>query len=638
MSEIGNIYARYGEALEWGIEDFERSRKQALDAIRQLYRPFLEALVCKCSEFGGDESSRRAEILRVFREQFNDGHPDVSFAAIDGTCGKEQLSELMVFYGASYAQNGTLNVGDRLGRLAYTRWTPSEDTSFVAYLPIPLNALSELQDEDWLFRADDEERSAVTMIHTGLMQLAEIFLAYKRVMSEDRPPRIVLLDRSLSSIFLSSDVMHLVRQRRPDRQTLGWIGAYIPRWGRIFEPADGLVAHAHPMNGSLQIPSLRGNALNERIVAEMTDFWQVGMTGEREVGRSLPIHQLSLPNVSQEELRDRIRRAANDYQVFDLEGDMVKPSVTQGWQGHRRTLRQRWYDLRLLFEDTCERLFRERRLDALQLTYPEGGGTPGTKWMDDNDIRFLVGVGLRLLIEVCWQRRVLLIGIVKDSASRFLFKNYLSVLDASGLLSVPRAPKLVGTDRTICEMIALVDTELTAPWSTIEIDGVFMTLRALMDPDTGSPLIQGVRGDVLAPGDGLFLRSLVHLFLQRRGNKASPLMGHVLFMDRIAYPYFDAQRRLPNAIVTRSSSVHPIMHLSCRDKNEGHEITLVVTDFLTRNIFPEAIGQPDPLHRADLGAKALGKQIQHLVNASIERFRQNPLAWSFRDIRAGRAR
>ena len=68
---------------------------------------------------------------------------------------------MMVFYGGSYAQNGTLNVADGAGRLSYSRWTPSEDTSFVAYLPIPLNSLSDITDDDWLFRADDDERASV---------------------------------------------------------------------------------------------------------------------------------------------------------------------------------------------------------------------------------------------------------------------------------------------------------------------------------------------------------------------------------------------------------------------------------------------------------------------------------------------
>ncbi|MBC7223801.1 MAG: hypothetical protein H5T59_05950, partial [Anaerolineae bacterium] len=295
--------------------------------MRQLYDPFLKKLVCNFSDLAADRSSRRTQALRRFREYFNNGRADADFAAIDGTCGKEQLSEMMVFYGASYAQNGTLRIADEPGTLSYARWTPSEDTSFVAYLPVPLNALSEFQDEDWLFRADDEERSTVATVHTGLMQLAEIYLAYKRLTSQERPPCVLLLDHSLSSILLSSDVMHLVRPYRPDRQTLGWIGAYIPRWGREFEPADGLVAHAHPMNQSLQVPSLRSNALAERLTAEITNFWQIGMTGEREPGHALEIASLQLPGVDKDDLRNRLEKASKRYGAFEVVGELIKPVV-----------------------------------------------------------------------------------------------------------------------------------------------------------------------------------------------------------------------------------------------------------------------------------------------------------------------
>lgn len=637
MSEIGNIYARYGEALNWGIDDFEQARKSALEAVRELYDPFLSTLVRRYDALADESSPQRANILRIFREQFNDGRPEASFAAIDGTSGKEQLSEMMVFYGASYAQNGTLNVGDSGGRLSYARWTPSEDTSFVAYLPVPLYSLAELDDQDWLFRADDGERSAAAMIHTGLMQLAEIYLAYRRVTSEDRPPRIVLLDHSLSSTMLSCDVMHLVHEYRPDRATLGWIGAQVPRWGRPFEPADAVVAHAHPMNKQLQVPSIRGNALAEHLVAAMTDYWQIGMTGERDLGRDIDLRTLQTPGIAAADLRSRISSMESELGLFRLDGDYVRP-VPLGTGPQARTLRQRWNDLRALFDTTCELLFRERRLDALQLTYAPNQGRSGRKWMDDNDVRFLVGLGLRLLIEVCWQKRVLLIGIAKDSASRFLSKNFLSVADCTGMLSVPRDPELRGTDRTICEMIPLVDPALGAPWSTVEIDACFMTLRALMDPQTGQATIQGVRGDVVIPSDGLFMRSLVQLFLRRRSTKSSPLMGHVLFMDRIAYPYFDARSRTSSPITVRGGALHPMIRLSGAEPNVAQDLSMVITDFLTKNLFPEAIGQPDPLHRADQGAKALGKQINHLVGASIERFRQNPLAWSFRDNRDRRSR
>src|SRR5688572_21319114 len=120
--------------------------------------------------------------------------------------------------------------------------------------------------------------------------------------------------------------------------------------------------------------------------------------------------------MSADALRKRVDGASRHYGACELQGDEVaaKNSLQNG---QPRTLRQRWYDLRRLFEPTCNRLFRERRLESLQLTYPQGSGRRGPRWMDTNDLKFLIGLGLRLLIETCWRKRILLLGIAKDSAS-----------------------------------------------------------------------------------------------------------------------------------------------------------------------------------------------------------------------------
>jgi hypothetical protein len=203
------------------------------------------------------------------------------------------------------------------------------------------------------------------------MQLAEIYLAYRRI-TEDNPPRIVLLDHTLSSILLSNDVMHLVHAYRPTTQALGWIEAQIDVWGRQFEPADALVAHAHPMDRSLSVPSWPMNALAECVVARLTDFWKIGETGERDPGTPLPIDTLLRDSefpLDRDRLVERLTSSTEKHRAFPVQRDRVVP-IDSLQNGQARTLRQRWYDLRLLFESVCEALFRERRPHALQLRYP----------------------------------------------------------------------------------------------------------------------------------------------------------------------------------------------------------------------------------------------------------------------------
>jgi hypothetical protein len=637
MSEIGDIYGRYHDALEQSLDDYTAERQTALEALQSLYTPVFQNLIRRYHWMHDRESPQWEHVLETLRDRYGAGSETITFAAIDGTCGKEVLSEMLVFYGASYAQQGQLVVDPSGHRIEYRRWSPSEDTSVVAYLPIPLSRLDMNSDDQWLYQTDDTDRATASVAHTSLMQLAEVYLAYRRV-HEDNPPRVILLDHSLSSMLLSNDVMHLVGPYRPDRQTLGWIGADIEIWGRPFEMADALIAHAHPMNRALNIPSARANALAERLVAQLTDFWTIGETGERDPGQPLDLATLATQGWfggDESRLRNRIQNmppspAESGYGVIRLTGTNVEP-VNRLGNGQPKTLRERWVELDRLFDRLCRDLFRERRVEALQLRYPHGSGRRGPRWMDTNDLKFLINLGLRLLIENCWRKRILLLGVAKDSASRFFSRNFLGVMNRMGQTRVPRTSEPAGSDRLICEMMPVVDQSLTQPWSTIEFDSIFMTLRVTLD-EHGQPVVSGVRGDVLLPSDGLFQRSLVQMFLRQRSDKDSALMGHVLFLDRLSDPHVDAGRR-GQQIRTRDSLVTPIYSSSGDAENLGQNVAMLVAYLLTRNCFPEAIGQPDPLHRADQGAKALGGRINELIQQSVARLRSNPLAWSFRDTR-----
>jgi hypothetical protein len=165
MSEVGDIFSRYREALDDSVQDYETQRDRALEAMREFYPRVFQSFVKDYGWIRSRDGVQWQTTLRYLRERFGEGASEIPFVAIDGTCGQELLSEMLVFYGASYAQSGSLYVDERLGQLRYQRWSPSEDTSVVAYLPIPLSLLDTTEDEEWLFRSNDEERTTAAVIH-----------------------------------------------------------------------------------------------------------------------------------------------------------------------------------------------------------------------------------------------------------------------------------------------------------------------------------------------------------------------------------------------------------------------------------------------------------------------------------------
>jgi len=136
---------------------------------------------------------------------------------------------------------------------------------------------------------------------------------------------------------------------------------------------------------------------------------------------------------------------------------------------------------------------------------------------------------------------------------------------------------------------------------------------------------------------------LAHFFLRRRPGKAMPLMGHVIFVDRLLHPFWDKVLCDHNCLITDPyprglGTIQPFLHQNRDTENTGQRIAMFLLNTLTRNLFPEAIGYPDPLHKADQGAKTVGRRVASIIADSEISFRANPITKSFRTIRDERKR
>ncbi|MCZ7545107.1 MAG: hypothetical protein M5R40_16995 [Anaerolineae bacterium] len=126
--------------------------------------------------------------------------------------------------------------------------------------------------------------------------------------------------------------------------------------------------------------------------------------------------------------------------------------------------------------------------------------------------------------------------------------------------------------------------------------------------------------------------SLAQFFLKR--DKPSPLAGHVVFIDRLIFPEWDLDALNRIAIEEKSiGCVEPLCYPTRDDVNVGQLLNMYLLSVLTRNHFPEVIGYPDPLHKADWGAKTVGGRATKVIASSVHAFHAQPLMRTFRDIR-----
>ncbi len=159
-----------------------------------------------------------------------------------------------------------------------------------------------------------------------------------------------------------------------------------------------------------------------------------------------------------------------------------------------------------------------------------------------------------------------------------------------------------------------------------------MQLHLEVDPD-GKIGIHGVRGEATNP-ERVVLRSLAQFYIKQES--PSLLSGHVIFIDRITYPQVDKNFYGDDKLKIESERLGKILPIFFKDKNEQNQIQkimLFLLTELTKNLYPEVIGYPDPLHKADWGAKSILKKVKPIIESGEISFRSRPLRKTLRELR-----
>ncbi|MDW8320031.1 MAG: DNA double-strand break repair nuclease NurA [Armatimonadota bacterium] len=613
MSVLSEILKGYRDSLAFSRNRFEQLYRDRLENGCQFYHQFFHRLILPFAERFRSENYRRR--LREAAERILDTDR-IDFVAIDGTCYKDAFQDFVVFFGGAYGAKGSVRLKSDPPVVQYERWDMNRDVSLVAYVPVPFATIEDVTSADVqeTFVVSDQERVNLSNIHTSLMQLAEIYLAYSVASASTHDyPRLIMLDQSLSGLMAA--VSH-----GAGTELVGY-----PHDRRELDSFDVRVAFMHPVSRELGVPTTKRFGRHLAVLAEF--------------------HHRNTQSIPLDDLRQSLRLSSDDLlSAVRILTDKPVPLCELDVEGNLRTryaCRDSWRYTLSLFESICERLFVQKDPSALvyETPDPDRPGLRRQRWMSPEDVHFLTTVGLRALIEQCWERNILLVGVVKDSESRYLTRNYMGVMKQLGvypeLQEIEVAP-LPWTDRIFLETVPLYcDTSLEAPWSTIEFDSVFQTLRLGIDEFTQEPTIIGTPsriGEIVSP-ERLFLRSLAQFFLSR--DKRTPISGHVIFLDRLAVPRWDKGAMEHDVIVRneRVGTIKPLLYPDAEADNAVQQVMMYLLDVLTRNHFPEVIGYPDPLHKADQGAKTVGKRAREMILSSEIPFHSNPIARTLRHLR-----
>lgn len=598
MSIISRIFNCYKESLDNSIQMYEDSYTQSANNALEFYNSFLKDLII---DYGKQFSQpyHISQINEKMKEFFQ--KDEIQFVAIDGTCSADPFNDFMVFFAAAYGVRGRIQI--QTSKLAYERWSMDQDVSLVAYVPVPYAQSGDIVDsEHENFIVDDSTKINLSSIHTRLMQLAEIYLAYEMARSPMlTSPHLILMDLSLSSVMMSTD--GYLEKTRLFGHPIG---------SRTLKLRDGLVVFTHPYNDVIGLPTCKKYRRWAYLIKILS---QKNM-------KSITIDELCKKTGIPKEQWSRTLNETYAKELVFFDDSEIQPKFD---------FAASWYDSVRLFEEFCDRLFHRRESDALLYQVKDESGFR-YRWMSPEDISFLVSIGIRALIEQCWNKNIILIGISKDSASQYFSKHYIGIMRECSIFPDTKVGRLPWTDRALLECLSAQLDDLRTPWAVTEFDSVYMSLH--VEIENGEKCIRGNRG-FLINQERLFARSLAQFFKLNSGKKT--LMGHVIFIDRLLDPILDKKllQNAENPEITNNQlgSIKPVYFGLNSSTNNGQTISLWLLKILTRNLFPEVIGYPDPLHKADWGAKSVKRRVDKLIKSSEITFRSKPLARTLRNIR-----
>jgi hypothetical protein len=593
-SSLSEAIERAGSLLQNGALDQIEEYRVRFETIDGLYERVFAGMFRPQKGLGDSYDTAR----KFF------GTSKISFAAVDGTQYARPLFDLVVFFGGSYAARGeieyrendrpTVNYGDsflKTGRAVsscvpvYVNEIPEIDQSFVQP--------GETSEMSLTRPLTDEAIANNSTIPNWIMSFSEFYLAYT-LAREENGPRIILMDRSLANM-LASLVYDTSR-----RKTWGSNGALLGLEidGIPLDTNDLAFARHRIDNPGLNLPAPRGDYLRWRCLLEIEKNGPITIPALCEM--------LGIAEADRE--KRVIRLLKKSMEEGFLEEIVGKYSLRERYQ-------QTWPRVKKLVETLGHQMFEETPGHNPLRVMKNGNW----HWLTTQDLAFLTLLTVNLLVDLCWKKQILLLGLTKDTAARDLKNHVVPVLVSNKIwkseISQEQLSRLPNTDRMLLQTLSMFNhKEISVPWSIVEYDSAFLMI--IPDFQKRPGYVSGAIRNRIIP-ERLFLKTYIQLSEAAYDNQ---LRSNVLSLDRLCYPEFDLHEESTLDFKHNYSSVDervkPIMFKNNKIKNSIQELVMVTLTAMTSNSIPEIFGHNKPLFIADKVAKWHNEEMRRIIDTT----------------------
>lgn len=540
------------------------------------------------------------------------GTDTVPFAGVDGTEYSRPLFDLVVFLGGSYASRGTIRFSPDHGpTVEYEEQFLTTGRGLSSCVPIYVNEVPEI-DLSFLQPGESAELSIErpltdeaivdnSTIPMWIMTFSEYYLAYKLAL-EESGPRIIFLDRSLATSIAS--LIYDTSKRKRWMTNGALYGLEID--GIPIDLNDLAYGRHHFDNPSLDLPSPRGDYLRYRC------WLALERNGPQTLDSLCAL--LKIARSDQRRRIDRILRKSRD------EGFLEE---LLGTYGLKQRYTSTWSRIRTLVETIGRQMFEEKSPQN-PMRVKKGNEW---HWLTTQDLAFLTLFALNLLVEECWRKQILLIGLTKDTAARDLKNHVIPVLSSNKIwisdIAQEDLTRIPNTDRMMLQTLSVFNHDaMKVPWALTEYDSAFLMI--IPDFQKRQGFVSGAIRNKITP-ERLFLKSYIQL---SQTNIDPQLRSNVLLLDRLSYPEFDyrpdSTLEFKHDYGSAEENVRPIVFRDKTAPNRIQELVMKILSSMTSSSIPELFGHNKPLYIADKVAKWHNEEMRRIIDTTGKWLMNNP--------------
>jgi hypothetical protein len=599
---LSNAIKRTCDTLRQGATKQVTDYEQRFSSIKNIYDDLLSNLIKQ-----GFDPKQAYETAREFF-----GSATVRFAGVDGTMYSKPLFDMVIFFGGAYAATGTIRFSKTAEpEVTYDERTLQRSMGISSVVPIYIN---EIPDVDTSYAAQeqpdevnpakpmtDEEIANNSLIANAIMTFSEYYLAYKIAADPNQKTHVILMDRSLSTERAS--LLYETRKTGFWKAKTALVGCKASGDDIPIDKNDIIIARQHVSNMALGLPPPRSDYLRTAIICLL------------ERSKALTASQIAAAFGATEEKRtrriERALKSLSERQILTVENGAyaLDPKYVTSWER-----------IKQVTTEVGDRLFFAKTPSAETASSMKILKDGKEHWLTTVDIAFLTLFTLQMLMEECWKRRFLLIGVTKDTAARDFKRQLVPIMYGEGLLktvvNLRALQALPNTDRMILQSASVFNVDQIAPpWSLIEYDSAFRTI--LPDRQSRRGYVSGAIRNKIS-----LEKAFVKTYVQLSQARTDPLLrSNVLLVDRLAYPEYDLKTESTVKFWNELSdgtreSVETILFRDKAVRNRLQNLMMSVLVAMAPANIPEAFGHNKALFIADKIAKWNYSQFKCVVDTT----------------------